>query len=57
VSNKENEKKKTSIRIFDFSTIYITIPFHDIAEILQMLALNINKPITTIPHEHGKLNN
>jgi hypothetical protein len=24
---------------------------------LQMLALNINKPITTIPHEHGKLNN
>ena len=44
-------KKKTTIQIFDFSTIYTTIPRHDIAEILQMLALNINKPITTIPHE------
>jgi transposase len=44
-------KKKTTIQIFDFSTIYTTIPRNDITEILQMLALNINKPITTIPHE------
>jgi hypothetical protein len=44
-------EKKTTIQIFDFSTIYTTIPLHYIAEILQMLTLSINQTITTIPHE------
>ena len=50
--NKLNQNNYPNIWLF--YTIYTTIPRHDIAEILQMLALNINQPITTISREQFK---